>query len=54
MVGGGRGGGWGGGAATTGQSFLGGYGGMLPQKNFVILSLVRVALRYFKTVLRSW
>ena len=44
----------GGGAATTGWSFLGGYGGMLPQKIFVILSLVRVVLRYSKTVLRSW
>ena len=52
MVGGGRGGG--GGPATTGRSFLGGYGGMLSQKNFVILSLVRVVLRYSKTVLRSW
>ena len=34
----------GGGAAATGQSFLGG-----SQKKFVILSLVRVVLRYFKT-----
>ncbi len=44
----------GGGAATTGRSFVGGFGGMLPQKKIVILSLVRVVLRYSKTVLRSW
>ena len=47
-------GGGGGGSAATGWSFLGGSGGMPPQKSFVILSLVRVVLRYFKTVLRSW
>ena len=37
----------GGGAAATGRSFLGGSGGMPPQKFFVILSLVRVVLRQF-------
>ena len=51
--GGGGGGGGGGRAAVIGQSFLGGSGGMSPEF-FVILSLVRVVLRYFKTVLRSW
>ena len=46
-------GGGGGGSAAIGRSFVGGSGGMPPQKCFVILSLVRVVLRYFKTVLRS-
>ena len=43
----------GGGYAGEGRCFLGGSGGMLPQKIFYILSLLRVILRHFKTVLRS-
>ena len=53
--------GGGGGPAATGWSLLGGSRGMPPppppppqNKKIVILSLVRVVLRYFKTVLRSW
>ena len=50
--------GWGGGGGVGGcghrPEFSRGSGGMPPQKTFVILSLVRVVLRYFKTVLRSW
>jgi len=43
----------GGGSAAEGRCFLGGSGGMLPQKCFKILSLLRAILRHLKTVLRS-
>jgi len=41
-----------GGRGVCGCCFVGGSGGMPPQKILKILSLLRVILRHFKTVLR--
>ena len=41
------------GSVAKGRCFLGGLGACPPQKIFNILSLLRVILRHFKTVLRS-